>query len=99
MELVHPAIIAVKDADFADAQKQRPFLVMEYFPSKSLAVRLKQLGPMPVAEVLVVARRVAEALQSLHNAQPRPIIHRDVKPDNVLESASAGRAVRSFQDD
>ena len=39
---------------------------------------------MPVAEVLVVARRVAEALHKAHNAQPRPIIHRDVKPDNVL---------------
>ena len=37
-----------------------------------------------MADFLVVARQAAEALQAAHAAQPRPVYHRDVKPDNML---------------
>jgi len=84
--LKHAAIIGVQTGRFADAAKQRPYIIMEYFPSQSLAVRLKR-GPLPVADFLRVVRPVAEALRTAHQAQPRPIYHRDVKPDNVLVDA------------
>lgn len=83
-KLKHPAIIAVQGAHFADASKQRPYIVMDYFPSQSLATRLKQHGPLPVAEFMRVVRPVAEALRAAHQAKPHPVYHRDVKPDNLL---------------
>ena len=93
--LKHAAIIGVQTGRFADAAKQRPYIIMEYFPSQSLAARLKR-GPLPVAEFLGVVRPVAEALRAAHHAQPQPIYHRDVKPDNVLVGAQGQVKVIDF---
>jgi serine/threonine protein kinase len=80
-ELEHPAIIRLRDCDFADADSKRPYLVMDYFEGLTLAEQVEKHGPLPPEQVLALARPVAEALQAAH---ARGILHRDVKPANLL---------------
>lgn len=80
-ELDHPAIIRLRDCDFADAGSTRPFLVMEYFEGLTLADHVEQHGCLAADELAAVGRPVAEALQLAHD---RGILHRDVKPANLL---------------
>ncbi|HEX3787780.1 MAG TPA: serine/threonine-protein kinase [Pseudonocardiaceae bacterium] len=58
-----------------------PFLVMEYVPSKSLGAVLAQNGPLEPIEVARIGARLASALAAAHRVG---IVHRDVKPANVL---------------
>jgi eukaryotic-like serine/threonine-protein kinase len=57
-----------------------PYLIMEYRRAATLAKRLKQ-GPMPLAESLSLLSQLAQALQVVH---AKGIVHRDVKPTNIL---------------
>jgi serine/threonine-protein kinase len=75
-KLSHPGIVAVHD--FGSGEE--PFLVMEYFPGVSLA-KLLERGPLSVAEVEGVARQLAQALAYAH---AEGVVHRDIKPGNVL---------------
>src|SRR5207302_2004291 len=88
----HPAVIRVRDCDFADGQQTRPYLVVDYFDGATLADYVKQHGPLQVNELLSLARLLAEGL---HAAHARGILHRDVKPANLLvrleRAASAPR--------
>jgi serine/threonine protein kinase len=58
-----------------------PFIVMPYYTRGSLAARLKSSGPLPVGEALAICAGVATALQFAHTLG---ILHRDVKPENIL---------------
>ena len=58
----------------------RRFLAMELVEGKTLAEKLEQ-GPIPIREALVLARQIAEALEAAHEAG---VIHRDVKPGNIM---------------
>lgn len=75
----HPAVVTVHDAGTTEAG--HPYLVMEHLPGGSLHDRLQSDGPRPWAEVLDVGVCVADALAAAHAAG---ILHRDVKPANVL---------------
>lgn len=80
--LNHPAIIAVHECEYADPSHQaRPYLVMDYFPGQSLAAYLKERGALSAADLHQVASRIAQAMQAAH---VQGILHRDLKPDNVL---------------
>jgi serine/threonine protein kinase len=57
------------------------YLVMPYFPEGSLATRLDELGPMPLQQTVQYVEQIASALDYAH---ARGIIHRDVKPSNML---------------
>jgi len=76
--LHHPNAVAVFDVADHDGQ---PWLVMEYVPSRSLAAVLIERGSLPPAEVATIGRQLADALAAAHAAG---IVHRDVKPGNVL---------------
>lgn len=85
--LRHPNLPQVTDF-FVEASGQQ-YLVMEYIPGQSLQQLVQQRGPLPVAEVLEISNAVMAALAYMHtwrdpkSDQPRPIIHRDVKPANI----------------
>ena len=76
--LSHPHAVTVYDVAVEDGA---PWLVMEYLPSRSLAEVLHQDGVLPVDQVAQVGAQVADALAATHAAG---IVHRDVKPANVL---------------
>lgn len=76
--LNHPHIVQVYDVERAD---DLHFVVFEYLPGGNLRDQLRRRGPLPVARVLRVIDEVASALEAAHR---RGIIHRDVKPSNIL---------------
>ena len=82
--LQHPYLPRVTD-HFSDADGQ--FLVMDFIVGDDLATRLQQNGgPFPLAQVLTWADQLLEALEYLHGQQP-PVLHRDIKPQNLKVSA------------
>ncbi|GCE10843.1 serine/threonine-protein kinase [Tengunoibacter tsumagoiensis] len=76
--LVHPYIIRVLDFG---VQETIPFLVMDYAPKGTFRQRFLQGRPLPPAPLASYMRQAAAALQYAHE---RKLIHRDVKPENML---------------
>ncbi len=76
--LSHPHAISVYDVALEDGQ---PWLVMEYLPSRSLAGVLTEDGLLRVDQAAQIGAQVADALAATHAAG---IVHRDVKPANIL---------------
>jgi serine/threonine protein kinase len=77
-KLDHPN--AVKVLDFG-LDGSKPYLVMEFVDGESVGARLERDGPLPEAEAV---RLIVQVGNALHFAHQRKIIHRDVKPDNIL---------------
>ena len=77
----HPRVTTVHDVVEEDG---RPWIVMEHIPSRTLAQVLRDQGPMPPDLVSRIGMDLLGALQAAHRAG---IVHRDVKPDNVLIGA------------
>ncbi|MEW5987853.1 MAG: serine/threonine-protein kinase [Chloroflexota bacterium] len=75
--LEHPAIVPLYDVGEIN---DRPYLVMRYMPGGSLADRIA-VAPLPLQEVASIAQRIGAVLDFAHN---QGIIHRDVKPSNIL---------------
>ena len=88
--LTHPHVIAMYDVALDGGD---PWLVMEYLPSRSLAAVLKSSGPLPEAEVRRIGAQLSDALAAAHRVG---IVHRDVKPGNVL-LAEAERGPRTVK--
>ncbi len=82
----HPDIVRVLDL-FEEGGTA--YMVMELLQGESLQSRIDRLGALPPAEVQQIAVRVTEALKEVHAAS---LLHRDIKPDNILLEAS-GRIV------
>ncbi|AXX31080.1 serine/threonine protein kinase [Actinosynnema pretiosum subsp. pretiosum] len=76
--LQHPNVIALYDVVEHD---DRPWLIMEYLPSKSLAALLSERGRLPADETVRLGIQLASGLVAAHHAG---VVHRDVKPGNVL---------------
>jgi serine/threonine-protein kinase len=68
------------------------YLVMEYLPGGSLKDRLEK-GPLPIADVIRIAREVAEGLAALHALD---VVHRDIKPSNILFGADGAARLGDF---
>ncbi len=75
----HPSIVTCHLA--GRTQCGKPFMAMEFIDGPDLRQHIEKTGPLPVLEGVRVARDLAVALQYAHG---KSIIHRDVKPDNVL---------------
>jgi len=66
-----------------------PYLVMEFVPGETLQQRLDRTGPLDAAEVVTIGRQIAEGLAAAH---AKGLVHRDVKPSNILlEAGPTGR--------
>ena len=87
----HPNIVTVYDA--GTTLGNRPWLAMEYCCGGSLASRVAAHGPLPVAEVISIGARLCSALSAAHESG---ILHRDVKPANVLLTSYGEPALADF---
>ncbi|HTC24701.1 MAG TPA: serine/threonine-protein kinase, partial [Gemmatimonadales bacterium] len=76
--LTHPHILSVHDSGEADGLL---YYVMPYVEGESLRARLQREGALPVDDALRIAREVADALSYAHS---RGVVHRDIKPGNIL---------------
>ena len=78
-KLRHPNAVHIDDFD--TTEDGRPFIVMDYVEGKSLRTVLHEDGPMPAQRAVRIARQVTAALDAAHKLG---IVHRDIKPDNIL---------------
>lgn len=76
--LSHPHIVATYDVG---EWEERPYLVMEYLDGRTVADDLKQHGRLPIEQVRAIGVQVTDALAHAHAAG---VVHRDVKPDNLV---------------
>ena len=86
-QLSHPNIVPIYTVDEMEGLV---FFVMAYVSGDNLAKRLHDKGVLPVEEVRRISREVADALAYAHE---RGVVHRDIKPDNILLDASTGRTM------
>ncbi|SCF42806.1 Serine/threonine protein kinase [Micromonospora mirobrigensis] len=89
--LSHPHVGGVYDygESVSDAGDPVPFVVMELLPGRTLAQRLKR-GPVSVESALRICAEIASALAAAH---AQGLVHRDVKPANVMLTANGARVV------
>lgn len=76
----HEHVVSV----YAVEEQPLPYLVMEYIPGVTLQQRLDERGPLDLPNVLRLGRQIAEGLAAAHSQQ---LIHRDIKPGNILLEA------------
>jgi serine/threonine-protein kinase len=77
-QFAHPGIVKVFDVF---EENGTAYLVMELLQGQTLGQRIAQMGRLPEQEVLQIALKVADALQTVHQAG---LLHRDIKPDNLF---------------
>jgi serine/threonine-protein kinase len=87
--LSHPHIAAIYGLEEVEGHR---YLVLEYVEGPTLAERLKK-GPLPLTEALEICRDIAAGLEAAHESG---VIHRDLKPGNVMLTASGGVKVLDF---
>ena len=85
--LAHPHIVPIHAVEERDGLV---YFVMEYIAGETLGERVRGTGPLGADEATRILREVAWALGHAHG---RGVIHRDIKPDNILLEAGSGRAV------
>ena len=108
-QLSHPHVVTVIDAGEASSPQgepapadgwadgagavARPYIVLEYVDGETLKEVIRREGPLPIAQALAYAIEIARALGAAHD---RHIVHRDVKPHNILISEEGGAKITDF---
>src|SRR4051794_6006862 len=88
--LNHPHIVTVIDAGEDDGA---PYIVFEYVEGETLKERIRRQGRLPVSEAVAYAIEIGRALESAHLNK---LVHRDVKPQNVLIDPDGRAKVTDF---
>lgn len=88
--LSHPNIVSIYDVGEED---NTHYFVMEYLHGKTLKEYIREKGRLPAAEAVTIASRIAEALTQAHAAG---VIHRDIKPQNIIFSQNGQIKVADF---
>ena len=88
--LTHPNIVAILDSE---ATTTSCFLVMEYVPGESLAQYVKRCGPLPIAEACDCICQAAAGLQHVHESG---LVHRDIKPGNLMRTPEGAIKILDF---
>jgi eukaryotic-like serine/threonine-protein kinase len=88
--LSHPNLVGVIDAGEDDG---RPYIVFEYIDGRTLKRRIQEEGPLPVDEAVAYAIEIGRGLTAAH---ARKLVHRDVKPQNVLIDPDGRAKVTDF---
>jgi eukaryotic-like serine/threonine-protein kinase len=100
--LSHPHIVAVIDAGEEPAgepggagtgENETPYIVLEYVEGETLKSLIRRDGPLEIVQALAYAIEIARALGAAHERQ---IVHRDVKPHNILISEEGGAKITDF---
>jgi serine/threonine-protein kinase len=89
-KLSHPHVVTVIDAGDDEGH---PFIVLEYVEGETLKERIRRCGPLPVAEAVAYAIEIGRALTAAHAER---LVHRDVKPQNVLIDPEGRAKVTDF---
>jgi tRNA A-37 threonylcarbamoyl transferase component Bud32 len=89
-QLNHPHIVTVIDAG---EDENTPYIVFEYVEGETLKDRIRRFGRLPIQESIAYAIEIARALGVAHD---RGIVHRDVKPQNVLVDEEGSAKVTDF---
>jgi serine/threonine protein kinase len=84
--VVHENVVPIHNVESNDAT---PFLVMQFIPGESLQARVDRDGPLGVAEILRIGLQAASGLAAAHT---QGLVHRDVKPANILLESGVDRA-------
>lgn len=94
-QLNHPHVVGVIDAGEEGEEDgfTTPYIVFEYVEGETLKQRIRRHGRLPIAESLAYSIEVARALGAAHE---RHIVHRDVKPQNVLVDEEGAAKVTDF---
>jgi eukaryotic-like serine/threonine-protein kinase len=92
--VVHEHVVAIHSVESGgdthhDSHLESPFLVMQYVPGESLQARVSREGPLSVAEILRIGLQAASGLAAAH---AQGLVHRDVKPANILLENDVERA-------
>lgn len=86
----HPNVVTVYRVGCLE--DETPYLVMEYVKGRTMAQRLVAKGALPVEEAYGIVAQIGSALAAAH---AKGIVHRDVKPGNVLFEEETGRVLLS----
>ena len=98
-QLNHPHVVTVIDAgeetlsDGAFSSRPTSYIVLEYIDGETLKEVIRREGPLEIAQALAYAVEVARALSAAHDCG---IVHRDVKPHNILISEEGGAKITDF---
>jgi serine/threonine protein kinase len=85
--VVHEHVVAIHNVE---AERDLPFLVMQYVAGESLQARVDREGPLEAKEILRIGIQCASGLAAAHE---QGVVHRDVKPGNILLENGVERAL------
>ncbi len=89
--LSHPNIVSIYDR--GETEDGTYYIAMEYLPGGTLKDRVVKRGPLPARTAAAVALQIAEALKAAHDSD---VVHRDIKPHNILITESGDIKVTDF---